>query len=152
MDIQITINVPQETASTGPRAPLPATPSSINGPPPSPETSHDPVGTVAWFPAPPEDVGDVGVFSENGSESGGTSLPSGLEELELEFTADADDIGPPDVFAFSQSAVLGQVIPPGLEELELTLSAMSSESSDVAPPDPSEFESTKKPQRRRKTT
>lgn len=149
MDIQITINVPPESApAVSGATPVAAAASVAEAPAQRPEAESN--GPAPWFPAPPEVVDDP--VSENGSEFDLAELPPGLEELEFDLGADADDIAPPDISTLGDDAVLGEALPPGLEELGLSASSMSSDSPDLAPPDPSEFETTKKPQRRRKAT
>lgn len=148
MDIQITINIPPESTPVVSGA----TPVAVAAPVAEasaqrPEAESN--GPVPWFPAPPEIVDDP--VSENGSEFDLAELPPGLEELEFDLGADADDIAPPDISTLGDDAVLGEALPPGLEELGLSASSMSSDSPDLAPPDPSEFETAKKQQRRKAT-
>lgn len=147
MEIQIIINVPPESAPVV-SGPTTVAAAASEAPPQRPEAESN--GLAPWCPAPPEVVDDP--VSENGSEFDLAALPPGLEELEFDLGADADDIAPPDISTLGDDAVLGETLPPGLEELDLSALSMSSDSPDLAPPDPSEFETAKKPQRRRKAT
>ena len=144
MDIQITINVPAESAPVVSGAtPVVAAEAPAQGP----ETESN--GPAPWFPAPPEAFDDP--VSESGSVLELAELPPGLEELEFDPGADADDIAPPDISTLGNDAVLGDALPPGLEELALSASSRGLDSADLAPPDPSEFETAKKKQHRKAT-
>ena len=145
MDIQITINVPAESAPMVSEAtPVVA----AEAPAQRPETESN--GPAPWFPAPPEAFDDP--VSESGSVFDLAELPPpGLEELEFDPGADADDIAPPDISTLGNDAVVGDALPPGLEELALSASSRGVDSADLAPPDPSEFERAKKKQHRKAT-
>lgn len=138
MDIQITINVPSEPAA--PRAASTTDATQGETLPSSPEVSGADHGDAPWFPAPPGHPAGTEEFSLNGSAPDVALSPPGIEELETDFAADAADIPPPEVLTVRHDASSDDGVPPGLEEIGPGSLPMSSDATDLAPPDPSVLE------------
>ncbi len=142
MDIHITVNVPAEggTTATGSATAQVAS-----------EAAEEPAGS-AWVPLPPDEWEaelDSAPLAE-GSVPDVALAPPGLEELEFDLPADAADIGPPPLPPRQADGLSqGDSLPPGLEEASMRWWQLGIETADTAPPDPSEFVTTKKTGRRK---
>lgn len=140
MDIQITINVPSETAAAPAAASTPAENAEGQAPTSSVEVSRAGPDEVSWFPLPPVHPAGADEPSNNGAAPDVALSPPGIEELETDFAADAADIPPPAFLTASHDAFAGDVVPPGLEELGPGSLPMGSDAPELAPPDPAVLE------------